>query len=76
MIAAAGRTGVHLEELGLLICVLGGAALLAGAIVGWRRVRYGSQGTTTALHERALLAVAGGLFVLGFLVALVGVHYR
>ena len=56
----------HVEELGLLLCLVGGVAVLLSAAFG--------LGSMSRLAERTTMVVAGGLLIIGFALQIVANH--
>jgi len=56
----------HVEELGLLICLVGGVAVLLSGVFG--------LGSMSRFAERTTMVVAGSLLVLGFALQIIANH--
>jgi hypothetical protein len=58
----------HVQEIGLIVCVVGGVAVMVSGAFGLRSM--------SRFSERTMMIVAGVLLTAGFVVQLVGVHGR
>jgi hypothetical protein len=65
-LSASGRR--HLQEIGLIVCVVGGVAVILSGAFGLRSM--------SRFAERTMMIVAGVLLFAGFIVQLVAVRGR